>query len=172
MSQTKRVTLSATSSTPSRRIVQPKARAAAAEPSAAQGCSEPATWRTPSLVLAIARTSAWGICSRTKRAHCAFACGCESTTSISPSSSGSRAIRLWRIGWSYSPTMRTPEVSKASASRVERTEPSIEFSKGTKARPTWPSSTARIASKIVACGASSISAAGVAAAEASSASSL
>ena len=80
-----------------------------------------------------------------------------------------RAIRLWRIGWSNSPAMRTREVSKAIASSVERTEPSIEFSKGTKPRSTSPRSTALTASKIVACGANS---SGRPAAEASSASSL
>ena len=80
------------------------------------------------------------------RAHCALACGCESTVVISLSGNWMRAIRLCRIGWSCSPTIVTEGVSKASVSSVERTAPSIEFSNGTSARSALPESTARIAS--------------------------
>ena len=69
-----------------------------------------------------------------KRAHCALACGCERTDSISVSGISFFAIRLWVITWSCSPAIATPETSKASASSVARTAPSIEFSNGTSAR--------------------------------------
>jgi hypothetical protein len=76
------------------------------------------------------------------RAHWAVAWGWETTVSISESSSGARAIRQWRIGWMTSPTMATSSVSMASASSVALTEPSREFSIGTKARWTEPKWTA------------------------------
>jgi hypothetical protein len=76
------------------------------------------------------------------RAHCALAWGCETTTSISDSSSAVRAIRQWRTGWTTSPTIATSSVSIASASSVALTDPSSEFSIGTKARSTAPPWTA------------------------------
>ena len=57
--------------------------------------------------------------------------------------------------WSNSPTIRTRSVSKASASRVGRTVPSIEFSNGTRARSAAPVSTASTAAWIVATGSGS-----------------
>ena len=77
-----------------------------------------------------------------KRAHWALAWGWETTTSISDSSSAVRAIRQWRIGCTTSPTIATSSVSIASASRVALTDPSSEFSIGTRARCTSPSWTA------------------------------
>ena len=76
------------------------------------------------------------------RAHCAVACGCDTTVSISESSSAVRAIRQWRIGWTTSPRIATSSVSIASASSVAFTEPSSEFSIGTSARCTAPKWTA------------------------------
>ncbi len=76
------------------------------------------------------------------RAHWALACGCETTASISSSSSAVRAIRQWRIGWMTSPTIATSSVSIASASSVALTDPSSEFSIGTSARSTAPAWTA------------------------------
>ena len=69
-----------------------------------------------------------------KRAHCAFACGWETSASIADSSNGPRAIRQWRIGWTTSPMIATSSVSIASASSVALTEPSSEFSIGTSER--------------------------------------
>src|SRR5918999_1623316 len=54
--------------------------------------------------------------------------------------------------------MATPSTSKARASSVARTAPSMEFSNGTRARSTSPAATAWIAPKIVAFGTSSTSA--------------
>ena len=65
----------------------------------------------------------------------------------------SRAISAWRISVvELADDPRRPSASKASASRVGRTVPSIEFSNGTKPRSAPPSSTAMIASWIVAAG--------------------
>ena len=70
-----------------------------------------------------------------KRAHWAIACGCESTAvDLGQRQLLARAIRLWWIGWSCSPTIVTDVASRASVSSVARTAPSIEFSNGTRAR--------------------------------------
>ncbi len=98
------------------------------------------------------RTPAPASSVRRKRPLCALACGCEITSSISLSSSSRLAIRLVEIGWSCSPTIVTRVASKASASSVGRTAPSIEFSNGTSARSAEPSSTAITAAWMVAIG--------------------
>lgn len=93
----------------------------------------------------MALTSARGMLSRVKRAHWALACGWERTTATSPSAISSRAISEVLTAKSYSPTITTSAVSNASVSSVTRTEPSTEFSNGTRARSASRFSTARIA---------------------------
>ena len=73
----------------------------------------------------------------------------------SAGSIGRAAISIWWTRWSNSPTIRTRSASKASASSVGRTVPSIEFSKGTSARSLAPLSTASTAAGIVATGSGS-----------------
>src|SRR3954451_5576866 len=61
-----------------------------------------------------------------------------------------------------------PSASKASVSSVDRTAPSIEFSKGTSARSASPSATARMAAYTLGRGSGSMSASRAAARSASS----
>ena len=88
-----------------------------------------------------------GSCSRMKRAHWALAWGWESTASTSSSASsvaGDQAVADRVVV--LADDRRRRSVSNASVSSVVRTEPSIEFSNGTRARSASPLSTARIAS--------------------------
>ena len=78
---------------------------------------------------------------------------------ITSTSPGVPAITAWLTGWTTSPTMRTSSVSAARASSVGATAPSVEFSMGTSARSTAPSSTASTASETVGAGTASHAAA-------------
>ena len=98
--------------------------------------------RTASAVLLAATTSTPARRSRRKRAHCALAWGCDTTRSISSRASLVRAINVCWIGCTTSPTISTSSVSNTSASSVALTEPSSEFSIGTRERSLRPATTA------------------------------
>ena len=91
--------------------------------------------------------SAFGRCSRRKRAHWAVACGCETTRSTvaSESSRGGDHAVVDRVHHLRLDPHAGP-ASSASVSSVTATPPSSAFSIGTIARSTLPSWTAITAS--------------------------
>ena len=150
--RTKRVRLPWWSSTALASTSRPYSCEARAGASAAVpgGRSSP-TRRAASAVELAAATSAPGRTRLRKARHCALACGNETTrrTSSSRVPGGARRLR-----WTSSTTSRctSRSLSKTRWSSEADTEPSIEFSNGTKPPSTSPLSAASSASPIVAHG--------------------
>ena len=118
----------------------------------------PAATRTASAVDVHATARASGSSARRNAAHCASACGWETTTSIASSVEPGRGDeRVAHRPHDLADDRRRPARRAASASSVASTDPSIEFSIGTTPRSAAPSCTAITTSCTVATGSGSTS---------------